>query len=155
MIGDLEIEVPIIQGGMGVRVSVAPLAAAVANCGGGGTIASVGLPPDTEENRADVPKSCREHLQQEIRQARKLSDKVIGVNIMVALSNYEDMVRTAVKETGKEMGVKGKGLYMPLRIAVTGMAHGPDLSMILVIRGREDVTGSITAAIESISRLGG
>jgi len=63
VIGDLEIKIPIIQGGMGVRVSVASLAAAVANYGAGGTIASVGLPPDTEENRADVPKSSREHLQ--------------------------------------------------------------------------------------------
>ncbi len=66
----------------------------------------------------------------------------------------EGPVRTAIKETGKETGVKGRGLYMPLRIAVTGMAHGPDLSSILVIRGIEDVAGSITAAIENISRLG-
>ncbi len=98
IIGDLSIEVPIIQGGMGVRVSTSPLAAAVANCGAAGTIASVGLPPDTDENRADVPRSSREHLQKEIRKARELSDGVIGVNIMVALSNYEDLVRTAAKE---------------------------------------------------------
>ena len=98
VIGDLEIKIPIIQGGMGVRVSVASLAAAVANCGAGGTIASVGLAPDTEENRADVPKSSREHLQKQTRRARELSDGVIGVNIMVALSNYEDMVRTTAKE---------------------------------------------------------
>lgn len=98
VIGDLSIDVPIIQGGMGVRVSTSRLAAAVANCGAAGTIASVGLPPDTDENRADVPKSCREHFQKEIRMARELSDGVIGVNIMVALSNYEDMVRTAAEE---------------------------------------------------------
>ena len=67
----------------------------------------------------------------------------------------DDPVRQAVKETGKETGVKGKGLYMPLRIAVTGMAHGPDLASILAIRGREDITGSIGAAIEGISRQGG
>ena len=113
MIGDLEIKVPIIQGGMGVRVSTAPLAAAVANCGAGGTIASVGLPPDTEENRADVPKSCREHLQKEIRRAKELSDGVIGVNIMVALSNYEDMVRTTVKEKADYI-ISGAGLPISL-----------------------------------------
>jgi len=67
----------------------------------------------------------------------------------------EEMVRIAIKEAGKEAGVKGKGLYMPLRIAVTGMAHGPDLSSILNIRGREDVTRSIASAIENISRMGG
>ncbi len=113
IIGDLEIKVPIIQGGMGVRVSMASLAAAVANCGGGGTIASVGLAPDTEENRADVPKSCREHLQKEIRLARKLSCGVIGVNIMVALSNYEDIVRTTVKEKADYI-ISGAGLPVSL-----------------------------------------
>jgi len=43
IIGDLEIKIPIIQGGMGVKVYTASLASAVANCGGAGTIASVGL----------------------------------------------------------------------------------------------------------------
>lgn len=66
-----------------------------------------------------------------------------------------DPVKAAIKETGKEMGVKGKGLFMPLRVAVTGMGHGPDLASILVLRGREDVAGSIGAAIEKISRQGG
>ncbi len=113
MLGDLELKVPIIQGGMVVRVSVAPLAAAVANCGGGGTIASVGLPPDTEENRRDVPKSCREYLRKEIRLAKELSDGAIGVNIMVALSNYEDMVRTTVDEKADYI-ISGAGLPISL-----------------------------------------
>lgn len=128
MIDDLEIEVPIIQGGMGVRVSMASLAAAVANCGGGGTIASVGLPPDTEENRADVPKSCREHLQKEIRLARKLSDKAIGVNIMVALSNYEDMVRATVKENADYI-ISGAGLP----ISLPEFAEGSSVKLIPLI----------------------
>ncbi|MFH1665118.1 MAG: nitronate monooxygenase family protein [Candidatus Omnitrophota bacterium] len=113
IIGDLCIKVPIIQGGMGVRVSTSRLAAAVANCGAAGTIASVGLPPDTDENRADVPKSSREHLQKEIRKARELSDGVIGVNIMVALSNYEDIVRTAAKEKVDYI-ISGAGLPISL-----------------------------------------
>ncbi len=128
MIGDLEIKIPIIQGGMGVRVSMAPLAAAVANCGGGGTIASVGLPPDTEENRADVPKSCREHLQKEIRLAKELSDGVIGVNIMVALSNYEDIVRTTVKEKADYI-VSGAGLP----ISLPEFAEGSTIKLIPLI----------------------
>ncbi len=66
-----------------------------------------------------------------------------------------DTLRAAIKSIGKETGVKGKGLYMPLRIAVTGAAHGPDLTSILVIRGRKDVIGSIGEAIRSISRQGG
>ncbi|MBU0571836.1 MAG: nitronate monooxygenase family protein [Candidatus Omnitrophica bacterium] len=128
IIGDLEIKIPIIQGGMGVRVSTASLAAAVANCGGGGTIASVGLPPDTKDNRADVPKSCREHLQKEIRLARSLSDRVIGVNIMVALSNYEDMVRTTVKEKADYI-ISGAGLP----ISLPEFAEGSPIKLIPVI----------------------
>lgn len=126
--GDLKIKIPIIQGGMGVRVSTASLAAAVANCGGGGTIASVGLPPDTEENRADVPKSSREHLQEQIRQARELSDGVIGVNIMVALSNYEDIVRTTAKEKVDYI-ISGAGLP----ISLPEFAEGSSIKLIPLI----------------------
>lgn len=113
VMGDLEIKIPIIQGGMGVRVSIAPLAAAVANCGCGGTIASVGLSPDTAENRANVPKASREHLQKQIRLAREMSDGAIGVNIMMALSNYEDLVRTTVKEDVDYI-ISGAGLPISL-----------------------------------------
>lgn len=119
IIGDLEIKIPIIQGGMGVRLSLAPLAAAVANCGGGGTIASVGLPPDTEENRKDKLGVQREYLQKEIQAARKLSNGVIGVNIMVALSNYEDMARTAAKE-GVDYIISGAGMPLSLPEFVKG-----------------------------------
>ena len=135
IIGDLRIEVPIIQGGMGVRVSTSQLAAAVANCGAAGTIASVGLPPDTDENRADVPKSSREHLQKEIRKARELSDGVIGVNIMVALSNYEDIARTAAKEKVDYI-ISGAGLP----ISLPEFAEGSTVKLIPLIasaRGAE------------------
>jgi len=113
IIGDLEIKVPIIQGGMGVRVSTSSLVAAVADCGAGGTIASVGLCPDTAESRADVPRFTREYFQKEMREARASSDGVIGVNIMVALSNYEDMVRTAAAEEVDYI-ISGAGLPISL-----------------------------------------
>lgn len=128
MLGDLEIKIPIIQGGMGVRVSTSSLAAAVANCGCGGTIASVGLAPDTAENRVDVAKSCKEHFQKEIRQSRKLSDGVIGVNIMVALNNYEDMVRTAV-EAKADYIISGAGLP----ISLPEFAEGSSIKLIPLI----------------------
>ncbi len=98
---------------MGVRVSTYELASAVAECGAAGTIASVGLPPDTDENRSDVPKSSREHLIVQIQKARELSRGVIGVNIMVALSNYEDIARTTAKEKA-DFIISGAGL--PLRL---------------------------------------
>ena len=77
IIGDLELKTPILQGGMGVRVSTAPLAAAVADCGAGGTIASVAL----GFNGADLPKDYAqvslEALRQEIRTARSCMSRSI------------------------------------------------------------------------------
>jgi NAD(P)H-dependent flavin oxidoreductase YrpB (nitropropane dioxygenase family) len=113
ILGDLKIEKPIIQGGMGVRVSTSALASAVANCGAAGTIASVGLAPDTPEHRVDVPKSSREHFIKEIRTARKKTNGVIGVNIMVALSNFEDLARTSASE-GVDYIISGAGLPISL-----------------------------------------
>jgi len=111
--GDLEIKVPLIQGGMGVRVSMAPLASAVANRGGAGTIASVGLAYGADETTTTFVKGSNEALQQEIRKAKRLTSGVIGVNIMVALSNYEDLVRVAVEEK-TDFIVSGAGLPLSL-----------------------------------------
>jgi NAD(P)H-dependent flavin oxidoreductase YrpB (nitropropane dioxygenase family) len=60
-IGDITARIPIIQGGMGVRVSLAGLASAVANEGGIGTIASVGL-GDLEDSKHDFERVSREAL---------------------------------------------------------------------------------------------
>jgi len=112
-IGDVEVKVPIVQGGMGARVSMAPLAAAVANCGGAGTIASVGLGNDDLGNTSEFAKFAKEGLKKEIRLAKKLSKGVIGVNIMFALTNYEDLVRTSVEENA-DFIVSGAGLPLNL-----------------------------------------
>jgi NAD(P)H-dependent flavin oxidoreductase YrpB (nitropropane dioxygenase family) len=113
VIGDLTIPVPIIQGGMGTRISTAPLASAVANCGGGGTIASVGLGSEVGMAKADFIKTSRDGLIREMKKARELSNGVIGVNIMVALSNFEDLARTAAQK-GADYIIAGAGL--PLRL---------------------------------------
>ncbi len=113
VIGDLEIKIPIIQGGMGIKVSTASLASAVANCGGAGTIASVALGYGTEENETNFVKASREGLQKEMRRAKELTQGVVGVNVIVALSNYEDLVRTAVKEK-TDFIVAGAGLPLKL-----------------------------------------
>jgi len=113
MIGDLEIKIPIIQGGMGVKVSTASLAAAVANCDGAGTIASVGLAYGIDEKGRGLVEASNEALQKEIRKAREITEGVVGVNIMVALSNYEDLVRIAAKEK-VDFIVSGAGLPLSL-----------------------------------------
>ena len=113
IIGDSQIKIPIIQGAMGVKVSTASLASAVANYGGAGTIASVGLGYGTEENEANFVKASREGLEKEIRQAKELTQGIVGINIMVALSNYEDLARTAVREKA-DFIVSGAGLPLKL-----------------------------------------
>ncbi|NOX97076.1 MAG: nitronate monooxygenase [Nitrospirae bacterium] len=113
IVGDLQIKIPIIQGAMGVKVSTASLASAVAKHGGAGTIASVGLGCGTEENETNFVKASREGLEEEIRQSRELTQGIIGVNIMVALNNYEDLARTAVREKA-DFIVSGAGLPLKL-----------------------------------------
>ena len=112
-IGDLEIKIPIIQGGMGVKVSTASLASAVASYGGAGTIASVGLAYGTPGNETRYLESSKEALSDEIRKAKALTSGVVGVNIMVALTNYEDLVRISAAEKA-DFIISGAGL--PLRL---------------------------------------
>jgi NAD(P)H-dependent flavin oxidoreductase YrpB (nitropropane dioxygenase family) len=82
-----EADKPIIQGGMAIRVSRAPLAAAVANCGGIGVIAISGLPEP--------------ELREQIRYARSLITNkggLLGVNIMYAAAEFNNLVRIAIEE---------------------------------------------------------
>ena len=80
-IGDLEAQIPIIQGGMSVGVSLSGLASAVANEGGVGVIGAAGigmLEPDFAINFREANKRA---LKKEIRKARELTDGIIGVNL--------------------------------------------------------------------------
>lgn len=120
LIGDLTVKIPIIQGGMGVGISRANLAAAVANEGGIGVISGVQigfLEPDFETNTLEANNRA---LIKEIRKARKLSPNgVIGVNFLVAMNNYEKLAKTAVME-GIDIIISGAGLPMNLPKIVSG-----------------------------------
>ena len=84
-IGKLTAKVPIVQGGMAIRLSTARLASAVANEGGIGLIAASGMP--------------FEELRSEIKLARKLSPTgIIGINVMVAAREFKGLVTTAINE---------------------------------------------------------
>ena len=111
-IGKITVPLPIIQGGMGVRISLAGLAAAVANEGGIGTIAAVGL-GDYEASKGDFEKVSSEALAREIRKARSLTEGPIAVNILGVLSNAKDLIHTAARE-GIKFVVSGASL--PLRL---------------------------------------
>jgi len=110
----LETVYPVIQAGMGVRVGNAMLAASTINLGGYGTIASVGL-GDIEKSKTDFVNESNRVLIDEIKKARELADnkKPLGVNIMVALSNYEEIVRASVA-AGIDFIISGAGLPLSL-----------------------------------------
>jgi nitronate monooxygenase len=111
-IGSVTADIPIVQGGMGVRVSLSSLAAAVANEGGIGTIASVGI-GDIESSKHEYERISREALVHEIRKAQSLTNGHIAVNIMGVLSNADDLVNAAVRE-GIKIIVYGAGLPLKL-----------------------------------------
>lgn len=93
-IGRLTARVPIIQGGMSIRISTSSLAAAVADCGGVGTIGGSGLPVD--------------ELAADIRRAKSLTSGLIAVNIMFAIKSFTEMVRASI-EAGADLIVTGAG----------------------------------------------
>jgi len=97
-IGNLEIKLPVIQGGMGVGVSLSGLASAVANEGGIGVISCAGLGLIYHKSPGDYLSKCIYGLKEELRKAKEKTRGVIGVNIMVALTNYADMVKTSIAE---------------------------------------------------------
>ncbi len=100
-IGNLTPEIPIIQGGMAVRVSTAPLAAAVAEEGGIGLIAATGMELD--------------ELRMEIRQAREMTKGIIGINVMFAAREFANLVKTALSE-GIDLVVSGAGFSRDMYI---------------------------------------
>lgn len=111
-IGDLTICPPIIQGGMGIRVSGANLASAAANTGCAGVIASTGIGL-FEEFKGNLRTFNGESLRNEIRKAKSMSKGIIGVNILVALTDYENLVKVSVEEN-VDMIISGAGLPLDL-----------------------------------------
>lgn len=112
--GDLTAKLPIIQGGMGVGISLHGLASAVANQGGIGVIATSMIGMNDPKRATDPEGSDRRGLIDEIRKARaKMTDGLLGVNIMCALTNYGDMVRTSIRE-GVDIIISGAGLPVDL-----------------------------------------
>ncbi|MDR0466893.1 MAG: nitronate monooxygenase, partial [Deltaproteobacteria bacterium] len=112
-IGDLEIAIPIVQGGMGVGISLSGLASAVANAGGVGVIAGamIGMrEPDIATNPLEANLRA---LSAEIARARELTKGVLGVNLMVALTTFSEMTRTAI-ENRIDIIFSGAGLPLDM-----------------------------------------
>ena len=113
IIGQLECAIPIIQGGMGVGISMSGLASAVANSGGVGVIAGamIGMKePDIASNPLEANLRA---LRAEIAKAQERSKGLIGVNIMVALTTFSEMVRTSI-ENRVDFIFSGAGLPLDM-----------------------------------------
>lgn len=119
-IGGLKAKLPIVQGGMGVGVSLSRLAAAVANEGGVGTISGVQIGYRDKDFALDPVKANLRAIGQEMEKARELSPAgIIGMNFMTVMHHYEDYVREAVKN-GVDFIVSGAGLPLSLPKFVEG-----------------------------------
>lgn len=119
-IGDLCAKIPVVQGGMGVGVSLSKLAGAVASAGGVGVISTAQIGFRDPKFKTNPIETNLKAIGEEIAKARKLaSGGVLGVNIMVATRRYEDYVKAAV-EAGIDLIISGAGLPMTLPALVEG-----------------------------------
>lgn len=110
-----ELEIPIIQGGMGVGVSLGNLAGNVAKCGGMGVISSVNagyLEPDFESNTVEANLRA---LKKEIQKAKEIAggNGLVAVNIMTAVTNYELTCKSAI-DARVDAIISGAGLPLKL-----------------------------------------
>jgi nitronate monooxygenase len=112
-IGDLTIPTPIIQGGMGVGISLSGLASAVAEAGGMGVISGAGIGMGRPGYATDFIKTNNQALVDEIRAARAKTSGALGVNIMVAMTNFAELVTTAMRE-GVDAVLSGAGLPLDM-----------------------------------------
>ena len=127
-IGNVEVPLPVIQAGMGVQIAKSALAAAVARAGGIGCISSVGL-GTLEGSLNNYIEESNVNLTAEIRKARALAPgKPLAVNVMMALSNYDEIVKVCVKEK-VDIIISGAGLP----ISLPALTEGSDIKIVPVV----------------------
>ena len=98
VIKDKIAKLPIVQGGMGIGISLSNLASAVANEGGIGVISAAGIGMFYDKEGRSFEENNIFGLKHEIRKAKTMTNGLLGVNIMVALTNFGDLVTTALDE---------------------------------------------------------
>lgn len=116
-IGSYTAPIPIVQGGMGVGISMQGLASAVANEGGVGVISAAGIGVLRRPSERNPQKAIREGLVEEINEARaKITASqpgILGINIMTAMSDFAEMVKVST-EAGIDVIFSGAGLPLDL-----------------------------------------
>lgn len=121
VIGEYTAPIPVIQGGMGVGVSLSGLAGNVAAAGGVGIISTAQIGYREEDFNTNTLEANFRALKKEIAKAREIAGGkgILGVNIMVATQNYEEYVKEAVKD-GIDLIISGAGLPVDLPGLVKG-----------------------------------
>lgn len=130
-IGRHSVPYPVIQGGMGVRISGHRLAGHVALNGGVGIVAAAGLALGSSSyDGGNFFSADRQGLLDELRKAYEIAPEgIIGVNCMVAVSNYDEVVRAAC-EGGAKVIISGAGLPMNL----PGLTSDyPDVALVPIV----------------------
>ncbi|MEA5113897.1 MAG: nitronate monooxygenase family protein [Geobacteraceae bacterium] len=130
-IGKHTAKYPVIQGGMGVRISGGSLAGHVALCGGIGIVATAGLAMNSPlYNGGNYFQADPAALKEELKKAYSIApDGIIGVNVMVALSDFEALVRASV-EGGAKLLICGAGLPMTLPELTS---DAPDVALVPIV----------------------
>lgn len=120
-IGDKISKYPIIQGGMGVGVSLHNLAGNVSKEGGIGIISTADIGYQEDDFGQNPMKANLRAIGKEIEEARKIAgeDKILGVNIMVAMKNYADIVKECVRQK-IDLIISGAGIPKELPEYVKG-----------------------------------
>lgn len=114
IIGDLIASVPIVQGGMGVGISLSGLAGAVAKEGGIGVISAAQPGFQEDDFLKNTMDANIRRLSYHIKRAKEISNNgIIGVNIMVAVTHYEEYVKCCI-DNGADIIISGAGLPMSL-----------------------------------------
>ena len=120
-LGEKESKYPIIQGGMGVGVSLHKLAGAVSKEGGIGIISTADIGYQEEDFYKNPLEANLRAIGKEIKKAREIAgeDKIIGVNVMVALKHYAEIVKECVKQK-IDLIISGAGIPKELPEYVIG-----------------------------------
>jgi NAD(P)H-dependent flavin oxidoreductase YrpB (nitropropane dioxygenase family) len=128
------LSVPVIQGGMGVGISLSRLASAVAEQGGMGVIAANGIGMIEPDYYSDGRAANIRALRSEIRRARRLTSGLIGVNIMVAANDFQQLLDAAVEEKADALFM---GAGLPIKnIPVERIRAAGSLVVPIVSSGR-------------------
>ena len=123
LLGEKILEVPIIQGGMGVGVSLSGLAGAVMREGALGVISAAHPGYRKEGFLTNSAQANCEAIKEEIQKAKEIAqgNGLCGVNVMVASHHYEDYVKAAI-EGGADVIISGAGMPMDLP-SIEGSEH--------------------------------